>query len=68
MHDMDWWRANLSQTEDVEIVDMREMDCTREAWADWIECDNEYAAGDRIAVEAGALVHLNTIAVRLRRD
>ena len=37
------------------------------AWADWIACDNEYAAGDHAAVEAGALDHLNTIAVRLRR-
>ena len=46
---------------------MREMACTREAWADWLECDNEYAAGDRAAVEAGALINLNTIAVRLRR-
>ena len=67
MHDVDWWRANLSQTEGAEIVDMREMECTREAWADWIACDNEYAAGDRAAVEAGALDYLNTITVRLRR-
>ena len=67
MHDMSWWRANIEQTEGVEILDMREMACTREAWADWLECDNEYAVGDRAAVEAGALINLNTIAVRLRR-
>ena len=67
MHDISWWRANINQTEGVEIVGMQEMGCTREAWADWIECDNEYAAGDRAAVEAGALDYLNTIAVRLRR-
>ena len=67
MHDMSWWRANLEQTEDAEILDMREMTCTHEAWADWLECDNEYAVGDRAAVEAGALIYLNTIAVRLRR-
>ena len=67
MHDIDWWRANLEQTEEAEIVDMHEMECTREAWADWIGCDNEYAAGDRAAVEAGALDYLNTIVVRLRR-
>ena len=67
LHDMAWWHANLSQTEGVEVVDMREMACTREAWADWLECDNEYAAGDRAAVEAGAVDHLNTIAVRLKR-
>ncbi len=67
MHDIDWWRANFEQTEEAEIVDMHEMECTREAWADWIACDNEYAAGDRAAVEAGALDYLNTIAVRLKR-
>ena len=67
MHDMAWWRANLEQTGDAEILDMREMACTHEAWADWLECDNGYAAGDRAAVEAGALAYLNTIAVRLRR-
>ena len=67
MHDMSWWRANIEQTEGAEIVEMRDMACTREAWADWLECDNEYAVGDRAAVEAGALTYLNTIAVRLRR-
>ena len=67
MHDIGWWRANIEQTEGAEILDMREMACTHEAWADWIGCDNEYAAGDRAAVEAGALTYLNTIAVRLRR-
>ena len=67
MHDMSWWHGNFVQTAGVEIVDMREMSCTREAWSDWIACDNEYAAGDRAAVEAGALDYLNTIAVRLRR-
>ena len=67
MHDADWWRANIAQTEGIEIVEMREMACTEEAWADWIECDNDYARGDRAAVEAGALDYLNTIAVKLRR-
>lgn len=67
IHDMEWWRNMISQTPDAEIVSMREMACTREAWADWIECDNEYAIGDRAAVEAGALDYLNTIAVVLRR-
>jgi len=67
MHDMDWWRAIFEQTEGVEIVEMCEIDCTREAWADWIECDNEYARGDRAAIEAGALEYLNTIKVVLRK-
>ena len=67
MHDMGWWRRNIERTEGVRIVSMREMACTAEAWDDWIRCDNEYARGDRAAVEAGALAYLNTIAVELRR-
>lgn len=67
MHDMDWWRAMIEPTPGVEVIGMHEMRCTREAWADWLSCDNEYAAGDRAAVEAGALDHLNTIAITLRK-
>ena len=67
MHDMDWWRANIEQTQGVEIVRMHQMACTAEAWADWIACENDYARGDRAAVEAGALEYLNTIAVELKR-
>lgn len=67
MHDIAWWRALISQTEGVEIVNMHAMECTVEAWADWLACDNPYAQGDRAAVEAGALEHLNTIAITLRR-
>ena len=67
MHDMAWWRRIFEQESDVEIVDMHEMECTEEAWADWIACDNEYALGDRAAIEAGALKYLNMIAVVLRK-
>ena len=67
IHDMAWWRDMLSRTSGVEIAFMGDMSCTREAWADWIACDNDYARGDRAAVEAGALDYLNTIAVVLRK-
>lgn len=68
MHDMSWWRSIISQTQGVEILDMHQLNCTDEAWADWLTCDNEYAVGDRAAIEAGALEYLNTIAVVLRKD
>ena len=50
MHDIVWWRAIISQTEGVEIVDMHAMECTTKAWADWLACDNPYAQGDRAAI------------------
>ena len=68
MHDMAWWRKMIGQTSGVSIEDMHQMTCTREAWVDWITCENEYAQGDRAAVEAGALEYLNTIAVTLVKD
>lgn len=68
MHDMQWWRAMIGKTQGVQIEDMREMECTREAWADWIACENEYARGDRAAVKAGAPDYLNTIAVTLVKE
>lgn len=67
MHDIDWWRAMIEPTPGVKIVSMQPMPCTDEAWEDWLVCDNEYAAGDRAAVEAGALEYLNTIAIVLRK-
>ena len=67
MHDARWWRLLISRTEGVEILDVREMSCTREAWNDWLACDNEYARGDRASVEAGALEYLNTLAITLRK-
>ena len=57
----------IEQTAEVRILDVHAMVCTREAWADWIVCDNEYAAGDRAAVAAGALDYLNTIAITLQK-
>lgn len=67
MHDIAWWRAMIEPTAGVETVSMQPMLCTNEAWEDWLACDNEYAAGDRAAVEAGALEYLNTIAIVLRK-
>lgn len=67
MHNIDWWRAIISQTEGVEIDYMHAMECTAEAWADWLACDNPYARGDRAAIAAGALGYLNTIAITLRK-
>lgn len=67
MHDMEWWRRIIGLTSGAEIVDMRQMEGTAEAWDDWLACDNEYAAGDRASIEAGALSHLNTIAITLQR-
>jgi hypothetical protein len=67
MHDMDWWRAIICQAAGAEIVRIHELSCHEEAWADWLACDNEYARGDRAAIEAGGIKLLNSIGIVLRR-
>lgn len=57
----------LQQSKGAEILAIREMECTEEAWADWLQCENEYAQGDRAAIEAGAPDYLNSITIVLRK-
>lgn len=67
IHDIPWWKAIFEQSENADILGIREMQCTEEAWADWLLCDNEYARCDASAVKACALEYLNTIMVVLRK-
>ena len=38
-----------------------------ELWNDWLACDNEYAIGDRAAMEAGSGKYMNFIAIIARK-
>lgn len=38
-----------------EVLQVREMESHEEFWADWLRQDNEYAIGDRKAMEAGGI-------------
>lgn len=67
IHDADYWRRIVSQTEGVEILSIHEMESNEEVWKDWLACDNEYARGDRRAMEHGGLDYMNFVALVLRR-
>ena len=43
------------------------MESNDEAWADWLKQNNEYAVGDRKAMEAGGGKYLNSIAIVMRK-
>ena len=47
-----YWRALLGRCQGVQV---REMERHEEFWADWLRQDNEYAIGDRKAMEAGGI-------------
>lgn len=61
------WQRLFAAQRDVRVERIRDLSCNDEAWRDWVACDNPYAAGDRRAIEAGALAWLTTTEVVLRR-
>ena len=43
------------------------MESNENVWADWLEQENEYAVGDRKAMEAGGGKYLNFIKIVMRK-
>ena len=67
LHDAKYWRRIIGRPEAAAELRVREMASNEEVWRDWLACDNEYAAGDRKAMEAGGGKYLNFIAITLRK-
>lgn len=67
IHDAQWWRGIVSQSRDCEVVSVHEMQSNAEVWADWLRQDNEYAVGDRAAMDHGGLDYMNFVAIVLRK-
>ena len=67
MHDITYWRAMVGQCRGAELISIQEMESNDEVWADWLAQENEYAVGDRKAMEAGGGAYLNFIAMVLRK-
>ncbi len=63
---VDWWRSLFEKSSAVHLDAIGLMDCYRQAWMDWLTCDNEYAQGDCGAMEAGGLELMNLIQIELR--
>lgn len=67
IHDIEYWRDIISQTQGIDIISINEMESNQEVWNDWIRCDNEYAKNDRKSMQAGGGKYFNFIAIILRR-
>ena len=67
MHDADYWRRVVSLSVGAEVISVNEMESNDEVWADWLKQENEYAIGDRKAMEAGGGKYLNFISIILRK-
>lgn len=67
IHDMDYWEDIIDKSDKSRIISIKQMKGNEELWQDWINCNNEYAAGDKKAIDAGACKYLNFIAIVLQR-
>ncbi|MDO5310889.1 MAG: SAM-dependent methyltransferase, partial [Clostridia bacterium] len=67
MHDVKYWTNMVGCCKDAEVITVSEMESNDEVWADWLRQDNEYAIGDRAAMEAGGGKYLNFIKIVLRK-
>lgn len=67
IQDIGYWAGIFEQSKGAEILEIREMDSNEEVWADWLKQENEYAVGDRKAMEAGGGKYMNFIKVVLKK-
>ena len=67
MHDVAYWTKLVGACKGAEVLCVKEMESNEEVWADWLAQENEYAVGDRKAMEAGGGKYLNFISIVLRK-
>lgn len=67
IHDIYYWKDLIGTAKSAEVISIHEMESNEEVWNDWLACDNEYARGDRKAMEAGGGRYMNFIAIVLRK-
>ncbi len=50
-----WWRQLWEQSERIEVIEAFSLKCQKQAWTDWLKCDNPFAKRDidMIAAEGG---------------
>lgn len=68
IHDAAYWTDLVSRCKGAEVLSVSEMESNEEVWADWLKQENEYAVGDRRAMEAGGGRYLNFIKIVLRKS
>ena len=67
LHDVSYWKNIVRGCKGAEVLEVSEMESNDEVWADWLRQENEYAVGDRKAMEAGGGKYLNFIKMVLRK-
>lgn len=64
-HSMDWWRPKLEPG--LSGFRIWEMNCFRQAWADWLATENPYAVEDRAMMQADNGRYMNLVVIAGRK-
>ena len=67
IHDINYWTNIVSACGSAEVLSVKEMESNEEVWNDWLVQENEYAVGDRKAMNAGGGKYLNFISMILKK-
>ncbi len=67
LHDVSYWQRIVRGCKGADILEVSEMESNDEVWADWLRQENEYAVGDRKAMDAGGGKYLDFIKIVLRK-
>lgn len=67
LQDVAFWRSMVEQCSGADVLSVHEMESNEECWNDWLACENDYARGDRKAMEAGGGKYLNFVAIILQK-
>ena len=58
---LDWWKDLWNKTDGIEIVGIREMDCCKQSWDEWLSSSNPYAVEDIPMMEAESGQYFNLV-------
>ena len=61
IHSLDWWKELWSREKGVEMIDVREMLCCKQAWEEWLTSSNPYAVDDREMMKAESGKYFNFV-------
>lgn len=61
IHSIDWWKDLWQKTGGIDIVDIREMACCKQAWSEWLTAYHPVVAGDVKMMEAEGGKYFNLI-------
>lgn len=62
-YSLKWWKNLWSKSRDIELKEVFSLQCHKEAWQDWLSCNNEYAISDRKMIEVENGKYFDTIAL-----